>query len=120
MNYFFHSKFKISNRWKNIQEYRKLLETDFKKLSYPKQHDLHQLVYALFFVYNSTYNINSYFETIICKNLGLNPKTFYDYTFVKARNKITKSKINKLNNLINNNLEKINYEISKKVWEVKN
>lgn len=117
---FFHSKFKISNRWKNIQEYRKLLETDFKKLAYPKQHGLHQLVHALFFVYNSTYNINSYYETIICKNLDLTPKIFYDYTYVKARNKITKSKINKLNNLINKNLEKINYEILKKVWEVKN
>ena len=116
---FYHSKFKISNRWNSEKQYENLLKTNFVRLIYPIKGDLEKLVYTLFFIYNSVYNVKSYFETIICKNLNITSKQFYDLTYVKARSKnINKSKITKLDNLIGNKLELINKEISKSAWEV--
>ena len=74
-----------------------------------------KLIYSLFYIYNSVYNIKSYFETVICKSLNLNGKQFYNLFFVKARTQISKSKLNHLDKLIKNNLIKINKKLLNKI-----
>jgi hypothetical protein len=74
-----------------------------------------KLIYSLFYIYNSVYNIKSYFETVICKSLNLNRKQFYNLFFVKARTQISKSKLNHLDKLIKNNLIKINKKLLNKI-----
>ncbi len=116
---FFNSKFKIANRWSNIDEYENLLGMNFNKLKYPSKLDLLKLIHSLFFVYKSVYNNNSYFETTICKSLNLSAEEFYNLTYVKSRTKISYSKQNKLKKLLKNNLGKINKKVSNNIWEVK-
>lgn len=74
-----------------------------------------KLIYSLFYIYNSVYNIKSYFETVICKSLNLNGKQLYNLFFVKARTQISKSKLNHLDKLIKNNLIKINKKLLNKI-----
>lgn len=116
---FFNSKFKIANQWSNIEEYKNLLNREYKKLKYPKKNDLIKLIYSLFNFYNSVFNTKNYYETIISKSLNLSGFEFYKLFYVKARTKISDSKLKLLNKLINKNLNKINLRVSKVVWNVK-
>lgn len=115
---FFNSNFKISNRWSNPEEYEKLLNSEFKKLKEPNKLDLLKLSNSLFFVYNSVYNDNSYFEKIISKSLNLSGEKFKKMFITTARTTIPSAKIKKLDKIVKNNLKKINLRVEKSIWNV--
>ena len=115
-NNFFESKFKISNTWKNIEEYEKILDKDYKNLSSCNQEDLHLLIYHLFYIYDSPYNSKNYFVNIIRKSVKMNIDTFKNFFYLKARSKLSNSKNKFFNSLFNKKNNVIIKKISDRIY----
>ena len=115
---FFNEKFKISNMWKDKDNYSKLLNLNHSKLARPNKADLLKLAYCMFFYYSSTYNKDHY-EIIIRRNFKLTSVEFQKKFPQKERAPIASSQLSKLKEASKLIERKITDEISKTIFDVK-
>jgi hypothetical protein len=83
--FFFSEQFKISNFWKNKEEYLCQLNKNWSELSCHKRDDLYQLTYQLFINDNNFYGKNSY-PKVTAKILRTNFKNLYEKNGLFSRN----------------------------------
>ena len=115
---FIDTNFKVSNTWKNVFEYNKLLSMNFEDLHYSNKNDLFKLIYTLFNIYASPYNSNFYFK-MISKSVSLNSKQFNRLFPMGGRSKLPKSRKKRLDSLFKNKFESIAEKLADKIWMVK-
>ena len=116
---FFNKEFKISNMWKNKEDYLKLLKRNYFKLKKPNKNDLYKLIYSLFYIYHSCYHVSNYYENIIKKNFRLTKNAYENIFLGKARSK-NYNKAKSFKKLLRKNYKPLIEELSNKIWQVKN
>jgi hypothetical protein len=113
---FFHTNFKISNFWKNKEEYLSILSKNCNLLKPANNEDLLKLVYTMFYDKGSYFS-NFFWEKLISKELNLSHAEFYK-KIVIFDNKYKKNKEIFLENRLNNILFlKIIKKLSKNISE---
>ena len=112
---FFETNYRITNYWKNINQYKKLLLKDHKALKNCNKNDLHLLIYHLFYVYNSTYNLKNSYESIIKKLINIPDKKFNKIFHITARAKFNDGNKKLFKNFSESKLNLINKRISDKI-----
>ena len=112
---FFETNYRITNYWKNINQYKKLLLKDHKELKNCNKNDLHLLIYHLFYVYNSTYNLKNSYESIIKKLINIPDKKFNKIFHITARAKFNDGNKKLFKNFSESKLNLINKRISDKI-----
>ena len=66
---FFNKHFKVSNTWKSKDDYKNLLNVDFKKLNYSNKRDILYLIYMIFRD-DRSYSGKNFWQNIVIKSLG--------------------------------------------------
>ncbi len=104
---FWNDQFHITNSWKNVSEYKKLLYKKWNVLKYPNKNDLMNVSYQLFCNPKGIYGKN-YWEHILIKNLKISKSSlFQNSSKILQKIKISQNKKNKINKEIIFSLEKI-------------
>jgi len=105
---FWNKKISITNDWDNIEQYKKILNTKFKKLKYPNKENVYKLFYGLYYNHFGPYG-DGYYIKILTKLLNLNELDKYDTSYKKLNEKILKlpSKTLRTIDKISNNIEEI-------------
>jgi hypothetical protein len=107
LNNFYDKKFEISNMWGNKEDYLKLLKKDYFELNKPNKDDLYKLIYSLFNVYYSCYNLNNFYANVLQRSLKTTENTFENLALDKIK-------------YVNfSNYKSIIKRLSNKIWEVK-
>jgi hypothetical protein len=93
--------------WGNKEDYLKLLKKDYFELNKPNKDDLYKLIYSLFNVYYSCYNLNNFYANVLQRSLKTTENTFENLALDKIK-------------YVNfSNYKSIIKRLSNKIWEVK-
>lgn len=74
---FWNKKFKLTNHWDNIKEYKIKLKKDWNELHFCKKKDLYDVCYQLFCDKTGLYG-NNYWQQIISEELKIDRKFLYE------------------------------------------
>ncbi len=99
---FFNKHFKVSNTWKNKNDYKNLLNSDFKRLNFSNKKDILYLIYMIFRD-DRSYSGKYFWSNIIHKALGF--KSVHDWQKkieIFSNTKNQKQRINLFKKLLKN------------------
>ncbi len=112
---FFNKQFKVSNIWKNKNEYKSLLNMDFKKLNYSNKNDILYLIYMIF-IDERSYSGKKFWSNIIRNTIGFkSTHKWHKKIEVFSNTKNPEERINLLKKLLKNKEDLIIGKISNSI-----
>tara|TARA_Y100000389_G_C17445890_1_gene511576 strand:- start:398 stop:1804 length:1407 start_codon:yes stop_codon:yes gene_type:complete len=112
---FFNKQFKVSNIWKNKNEYKSLLNMDFKKLNYTNKNDILYLIYMIF-IDEGSYSGKKFWSNIIRNTIGFkSTHKWHKKIEVFSNTKNPEKRISLLKKLLKNKEDTIIRKISNSI-----